>query len=178
MTTYHKQAEEWGKEVYYRNLKYWERKNLKEQFDEWLKKYDVLPPDSILASGKIPFEKYYGTEYYVKNYSLDLKKIQENFNIKEFKKESEEWFDFIAEYRSIKKLNCKSDHDITIGPLADGGELTIILDMFEHNEITKEAALEQIKFKGNNNQYCIHSDEILKDYLKYEGCDIYAYSDT
>ena len=178
LTTYYEQAKTWGERGYYNKLKDWERKNDEEKFDYWITKYKSPPSPSILISGKIPFEKYYGIEYYVQKYSIDLKSLKKDFNVKEFRKASIEWFDFIVEYRSKEKLNCKPNHDVTIGPLADGGNLLLKLQMYENKEITKKEALKQIKFNGNNDQYCIHNQIILDYYLKIEGCDIHEYSDN
>ena len=179
LTTYNQQAKDWGENGYYLRREIWiEVLSIDQQHKKWTEKYGYAPPKEILIFDKIPFEKYHGNEYYVKNFSLDLEIIKKIFKVKEFNKYDEEWFDFVAEYRNAKKLNCKPAHDITIGPLADGGELTKTLYMYEHNEITKEEALERIKFKKDNNQYCIHNEEILNHYLKFEGCDKFEHSNN
>jgi len=146
LTTYKEQAESWGNLIHQRRFYMWLKAN----------NYPFPAPNETPTRFLKEYQKYYEKDYYIKIYSLDLKELKEIYNITEFKKYDEEWFDFVIYCRD--NPNYKPNHDITIGPLADGGDLPNIILRYKDGEIEKEEALGLIKFKKDNDQYCIHND--------------------
>ena len=103
---------------------------------------------------------------YVNKYSLDLECIKKFYKVKEFSTYSLEWLDFILECRNGS--NIYLENDIIIGGIADDRVYNTI-ELYEDRLITKEEALNRLKYYKPNEQICIVNQEIIDKYLKYEG---------
>ncbi|MDO4957534.1 MAG: DUF3990 domain-containing protein [Bacteroidales bacterium] len=76
-----------------------------------------------------------------------------SLRIKRFSCYSEEWIDFIEEYREKKE----TDFDVIIGPIANDDVRTKFA-MYEMGEITKDELLESLKYKHVTFQYCFKTE--------------------
>ena len=80
-----------------------------------------------------------------------------------------EWLDFILDCRngSTRYL----DYDIIIGGIADDKVYNTI-ELYEFSLITKDEALNRLKYYKPNNQICIANQEILDKYLQFKLCEV------
>ena len=90
-------------------------------------------------------------------------RMNSNLNIKEFKKMTEEWLDFIIACRSGKNHN----YDIVIGAMADDQIYNFISDYID-GVITREQFWVLAKFKYPTHQIVFCTKEALKC-LEYRG---------
>ena len=127
---------------------------IKEQAIKWAKRKAKID----LRAGKksIPILN----EYECQDIS-ELKALK----IKTFKGVSKEWLDFVVENRS--NSNFKHDFDIVIGNIANdnvGETVAYVIG----GVITKEIALERLKFEKINDQICFNTNKALES-LKFIG---------
>lgn len=98
-------------------------------------------------------------------YNLDLEEIKNNYNVKSFEFADEEWLDLVEVCRKDK--NYITGYDLIIGEVADDRVYDTI-NLYLDGLIPKEIALQRIKYKYQNNQFCIFNEEILEKYLHFE----------
>lgn len=77
------------------------------------------------------------------------------------------WVKYIYDNRSELRPTFYKDHDIVIGPTADG-ELFKVLSALEDDKITVDQALKYWKPTKYKKQYCFKTDKAIK-LLKYRG---------
>jgi hypothetical protein len=109
--------------------------------------------------------KFRGKQAYVNIYRLELELVKQVYNIKEFSTYSLEWLDFILECRNGSSIYL--ENDIIIGGIADDRVYNTI-ELYEDKLISKEEALDRLKYYKPNEQICIVNQEIIDKYLKYE----------
>lgn len=79
-----------------------------------------------------------------------------NLRVKQFDNYSEEWIDFISEYRE----RSTTDYDLVIGPIANDDVRTKFAQ-YSFGEITKQELLESLKYKHVTYQYCFKTSNAL-----------------
>ena len=102
-------------------------------------------------------------------YDIDLDGLSKIYKIKKFPSYNMEWLDFILDCRngSTRYL----DYDIIIGGIADDKVYNTI-ELYEFSLITKDEALNRLKYYKPNNQICITNQEILDKYLQFKLCEV------
>lgn len=76
-----------------------------------------------------------------------------SLRIKRFERYSEEWIDFIDEYRASRD----TDFDLVIGPIANDDVRTSFAQ-YQMGEMTKAELLEALKYKKVTFQYCFKTE--------------------
>lgn len=94
----------------------------------------------------------------------ELSEDWEKWNVKVFKGYNEEWLDFVAACRQDKDT---SDYDLVIGGVADDRVFDTV-DSYFAGYMSKDVALERLKFVHPNIQYCIRNEEMLEECLTYK----------
>ncbi|MCH5226265.1 MAG: DUF3990 domain-containing protein [Muribaculaceae bacterium] len=90
----------------------------------------------------------------------------EGINIKIFDTYSEEWLDFITDNRSSGRK--WEQWDYIEGGVADDRIIDTI-DLYIAGFLDKETALKRLIYLKPNNQICINKQEILDDFLEFNG---------
>ncbi len=93
----------------------------------------------------------------------EMKEDWEDWNVRIFNEYSEEWLDFVADCRLEKS---EEDFDMVIGGVADDKVFETI-DLYFAGLMSKENALNRLSFIHPNIQYCIRSEEMLRNCLTY-----------
>lgn len=88
---------------------------------------------------------------------------ESKWNIQKFDTYDEQWLDFVALCRDGKDVG---DYDMIIGGIAND-RVIITLDRYFAGEISQEEALGLLRFETPNIQYCIRSEQMLQECLKY-----------
>lgn len=83
-----------------------------------------------------------------------------SLRIKRFEGYSEEWIDFIDEYR----VSRETEFDLVIGPIANDDVRTSFAQ-YQMGEMTKAELLEKLKYKRVTYQYCFKT-EVAVDKLR------------
>jgi hypothetical protein len=87
----------------------------------------------------------------------------ENLNALEFKTPDGAWFDFVLKNRANKDSDdIDSNFDIVIGPVAND-KVYRVFNKYSEGEITREAALEQLKISELYNQIVFKNEKALKN---------------
>ncbi len=94
-------------------------------------------------------------------YELDFK--QDDWNVLIFDEYNREWLDFISNCRSG---NDRSDYDMIIGGIAND-KVIRTLDRYFEDELTTEQALGYLIYEVPNIQYCIRSQNLLDNCVKF-----------
>ena len=85
------------------------------------------------------------------------------WRILRFESYDEKWLDFVLKCRSGQTTE---EYDLIIGGIANDRVIET-LNLFFDNLISKEEALGRLKFEKPNIQYCIRSEQLLKECLTY-----------
>lgn len=78
---------------------------------------------------------------------------------------NEDWLDFVAKCRVGKDT---SSYDLVVGGIAND-RVIMTIDRFFAGELTKEKALGLLSYERPNVQYCIRSQHMLDQCLKFVG---------
>ena len=90
----------------------------------------------------------------VSTFELDETCLKDDsLRIKKFEGYSEEWIDFINEYRGSKD----TEFDLVIGPIANDDVRTSFAQ-YQMGEMTKAELLEALKYKRVTYQYCFKTE--------------------
>ena len=101
-------------------------------------------------------------------YEFDLDATEDSgFIIKRFEGYTEEWLDYITACRKV--LN-QDMYDVIIGGVANDKVFNTI-ELFFDGLIEKSEAIKRLKYEKPNLQICIRNQEIINDYLSYEGSE-------
>ncbi len=87
--------------------------------------------------------------------------------IKRFDSYDKEWLDYVAQCREGID---SSNYDMIIGGIAND-RVIITLDRYFSGEISQEEALGLLRFEKPNIQYCIRTNRMLQECLKYMGSE-------
>ena len=90
-----------------------------------------------------------------------------NWKIKQFESYDEQWLDFVA---LCREGNDAGDYDMVIGGIAND-RVIITLDRYFTGEISQEEALGLLRFEKPNIQYCIRSEQMLRECLTFIGSE-------
>lgn len=74
-----------------------------------------------------------------------------------------EWLDFVSDCRAGNDM---SDYDMVVGGIAND-RVILTLDRYFQGELTQEQALGLLKYEKPNIQYCIRSEQMLKQCLTF-----------
>ena len=85
------------------------------------------------------------------------------WRVKHFESYDKEWLDFVAQCRDGKDAG---NYDMVVGGIAND-KVILTLDRYFIAEISQEEALGLLKFEKPNIQYCIRSERMLHECLKY-----------
>ena len=102
-------------------------------------------------------------------YTINFDELNTTYKIKKFDSYDMEWLDFILDCRNGSKRYL--DYDVIIGGIADDKVYNTI-ELYEFELITKDEALNRLKYHKPNNQICITNQEILDKYLKFTLCEV------
>lgn len=87
----------------------------------------------------------------------------DKWKVLEFKAYDKAWLDFVSKCRAGED---KTDYDIVIGGIAND-KVIQTLDRYFEGELSVEDTLGLLKYEKPNNQYCIRSQRMLDECLKY-----------
>ena len=90
---------------------------------------------------------------------------QENLKILKFDSYSEEWLDFIFACRKGETIYLQ--YDVIIGGVANDNVFAT-LDAYFSGYMSKDIALDRLKYEKPNHQICILNDAILEQYLVFK----------
>jgi hypothetical protein len=85
------------------------------------------------------------------------------WKVKRFESYDKEWLDFVAQCRDGKDVGY---YDLVVGGIAND-RVIITLDRYFTGDISQEKALGLLRFEKPNIQYCIRSEQMLKDCLTF-----------
>ncbi|MGM9763383.1 MAG: DUF3990 domain-containing protein [Candidatus Cryptobacteroides sp.] len=94
----------------------------------------------------------------------DFSENWEKWNVKFFPTYDEEWLDFVMGCRSGIIIG---NYDMIIGGIAND-KVFDTLDLYTDKLITKEDALQRLKYLKANIQYCIRTEAMLKECLTFK----------
>ncbi len=94
----------------------------------------------------------------------ELSEDWDKWKVKVFETYDEEWLDFVAACRLDKDI---SDYDMVVGGVADDKVFDTV-DSYFAGYMSKDVALERLKFVHPNIQYCIRNMEMIKECLTYK----------
>ena len=83
--------------------------------------------------------------------------------VRRFDTYDKDWLDFVAQCRDGKDVG---EYDMVIGGIAND-RVIITLDRYFSGEISQEEALGVLRFEKPNIQYCIRSEQMLRECLAY-----------
>ena len=83
--------------------------------------------------------------------------------VRKFDTYDKDWLDFVAQCRDGKDVG---EYDMVIGGIAND-RVIITLDRYFSGEINQEEALGLLRFEKPNIQYCIRSEQMLRECLTY-----------
>ncbi len=86
------------------------------------------------------------------------------WRVKVFDSYSEEWLDFVSDCRLERATG---EDDMVVGGVANDKVFETI-DLYFAGTMTKEKALERLSFELPNIQYCIRSEQMLRQCLTYK----------
>ena len=90
------------------------------------------------------------------------------WNVLKFDSYDKAWLDFVSKCRAGED---ETDYDIIIGGIANDRVIQT-LDRYFEGEISVEETLGMLRYEKPNNQYCIRSQKMLDDCLKYIGSQL------
>ena len=114
---------------------------IKEQAQRWARRYDA------------------------KIVSIYDVRLNQDLNIKEFRKMTDEWLDFVAKCR----MGIEHNYDIVEGPMADD-QIWNFVEGFIDGRIPRKAFWELVKFNYPTHQIVFCTEEALKT-LTFKGSD-------
>ena len=88
----------------------------------------------------------------------------QKYRIKTFKEYNLEWLDYVVDCRRGGKL--QEQYDIVEGGVANDNVIDTV-ELYEKGIITAEQAIGQLRYKKVNHQICIHSQEIIDNFLHF-----------
>ena len=103
----------------------------------------------------------------VNEFELDFDALQIKYHIKTFEFYDREWLHFIICNREGQSVE---SYDIIIGGVANDKVFNTI-ELFQNGLISEEETLGRLKYEKPNWQMCIRNQEILDNYLKYQGSE-------
>ncbi len=103
----------------------------------------------------------------INTYLLDRKGILGEARTKIFDSYDDEWLEFIVACRAGRLV--WKEYDYIEGGIADDRVIDTV-NMYTQGFISKERALQNLRYLKPNNQICITNQELLDRYLKFENC--------
>ncbi len=95
--------------------------------------------------------------------TYELSDMDPKWKIKQFEAYNQQWLDFVAQCREGGE---PGDYDMIVGGIAND-KVIITLDRYFRGEISQEEALGLLQFEKPNIQYCIRSEQMLRECLTY-----------
>jgi len=96
-------------------------------------------------------------------------KLPENIRILEFDTHSIEWLDFITSCRLGQPVD--NAWDLVIGGVAND-KVFDTLQLYFDRLIGADEAIGRLRYNKPNFQYCLKSQSLVDDYLKYNGTEV------
>ncbi len=122
---------------------------LKEQAERWCTRY--------VRIGKTGYVNVYEMDEYIFSAA--------HLRIKTFTEYNEEWLDYIFACRQGKDIY--KQYDVVTGGIAND-KIFATIDSYFSGYMSKEMALEKLKFEKPNHQICILTQEALNMYLHFK----------
>lgn len=120
---------------------------LLEQAEKWCRKFKGMKKEAVVSVYKLDDEAF------------------EKCKVKIFETYSEEWLDFV--------LNCRSGSDNSVFDLVMGGvandKVFNTVELYFDGLIDKAEAIKRLRYEKPNQQIVIRTEQILTDYLHFEG---------
>lgn len=91
--------------------------------------------------------------------------IAAGFRFKEFVAYDMEWLDYVVDCRNGGRL--QRLYDVVEGGVANDNVIDTVED-FENGVITAEQALGQLRYKKVNHQICIHHQDVVDRFLRFQ----------
>jgi hypothetical protein len=104
----------------------------------------------------------------VSSYEIDMDNLPVEVKVLTFDTHSEDWLDFIHNCRRKKNTG---DYDIVIGGVANDRVFNA-LGLYESGWLNKADAINRLKYKQPNIQYCFRNQRIIDTYLKFTGNEV------
>jgi len=95
--------------------------------------------------------------------TYELNDNLEGWNILLLESYDKQWLDFVSVCRAG---NDTSDYDMVVGGIAND-RVIFTLDRYFRGELTQEQALGLLKYEKTNIQYCIRSEQMLRQCLTF-----------
>lgn len=95
----------------------------------------------------------------------DMKEDWKDYKVLSFKKENEQWLDFVCACRQGENLN--KDYDIIIGNVANDDVFKTV-DMYFRGLWDKKRVLEELRYYKMNDQICIVNQKVLEEVLVFQ----------
>ncbi len=102
-----------------------------------------------------------GQEAWINTFEFEFE--FDDWKILQFDSYDEAWLRFVSKCRAGED---DSDYDMVVGGIADD-KVIQTLDRYFAGELSKENTLGLLKYEKPNNQYCIRSQNMLDECLKY-----------
>lgn len=99
--------------------------------------------------------------------TYDLNYDETEWNVRHFETYDKSWLDFVA---LCREGNTAGDYDMIVGGVAND-RVIATLDRYFLGEISQETALGLLKYEKPNVQFCIRSERMIKECLKYIGSE-------
>ncbi len=103
----------------------------------------------------------------INKYLLDKREILKNARSLIFDSYDDDWLDYIVACRSGKDL--WKNYDYVEGGVADDRVIDTV-NLYIQGFISRERALDNLRYLKPNNQICLLNQEIVNKYLKFIGC--------
>lgn len=102
-------------------------------------------------------------------YAFDKKAaIAAGFRFKEFLAYDMEWLDYVVDCRNGGRLQRR--YDVVEGGVANDNVIDTVED-FENGIITAEQALGQLRYKKVNHQVCLHNQDVVDRFLRFQSSE-------
>ena len=95
--------------------------------------------------------------------TYELEYNEDNWKVRHFDSYDVDWLDFVARCRDGEDVG---DYDMVVGGIAND-RVIITLDRYFSGEISQDEALGLLQFERPNVQYCIRSEQMLKECLTF-----------
>ena len=100
-------------------------------------------------------------EAWLNTYELNV--LPSDWNILNFDSYNKEWLDFVAKCRAGEATE---DFDMVVGGIAND-KVILTLDLYFAGTISQEEALKKLKYEKPNIQYCIRSQKMLDQCIRF-----------
>ena len=114
------------------------------------------------------FRRKHG-ESVVSAYEVDESSLRDNATVLEFTSYSDDWLDFIV---SCRRGIIIGEYDVVIGAVANDKVFDTIQLLID-GLISKETAIDRLRYEKPNIQYCFRSQVVIDKYLRFISSEVF-----